>query len=229
MLTELFTHCRSVGMTTDGAFAEYCLVDSRSCALIPERFSFAQACPMSCAGTTIFTAIRRAGLKPGQSLGMVGLGALGVLGVQMSQAMGFKTVGFDSRPEPVELAKTFKKASSGPADYLVFTADTPQEQALEQIQAMEPEKEWAGLDAVVLCTDAQESFAYATSLLRNHGTFVLVGAPEQGITFQYHDLIFRDILIKGSLLGSREDLQQCLELCTEHNIQVSIFDGLCSR
>lgn len=185
--------------------------------------SFAQAAPISCAGTTIYTAIQRAGLKPGQTLGIVGLGALGILGVQMSQALGYKTVGVDSRPEPVALAQSYGKSSK---EYLMFTSATPKEQTLEKIAALDPEKQWKGLDAVILCTDAQESFSYATSLLANHGTFVLVGAPEQGITFQYHDLIFRDITIKGSLLGQKEDLQACLDLCTKHNIQVRACLGL---
>lgn len=178
--------------------------------------SFDQAAPLCCAGTTIYTALRRSGLKPGQTLGIVGLGALGTLGMQMSQAMGFKTVGIDSRPEPVELARTYGKS----ANYIAFQSDTPKEKALEKIKALDPQKEWVGLDAVVLATDAQASFSYATSLLRNHGTFVLVGQPEAGVTFQYHDLIFRDITVKGSLLGQQSDLQECIDLCTNQGIKV---------
>lgn len=186
--------------------------------------SFAQAAPLCCAGTTIYTAIRRAGLKPGQTLGIVGLGALGILGVQMSQALGYKTVGVDSRPEPVELAQSLARSNSNgeaSSDYLVLQTSTPQAEALEKIKAMDPEKDWVGLDAVVVATDAQDSFSYATSLLRSHGTFVLVGQPEKGVTFQYHDLIFKDITIIGSLLGSGADLQACIELCTEHGIKVA--------
>lgn len=163
----------AIGVTTHGAFAEYCTVDARSAAFVPQDMPFEQACPLSCAGTTIYTAIKRAGLKPGQTLGIVGLGALGLLGVQMSQALGFRTVGVDSRPEPVELARSFSTKST--QDYLILQSDLPKDEALSKIESMDPNKAWKGLDAVILATDAPESFEYGTALLRNHGTFVLVG------------------------------------------------------
>lgn len=163
----------AVGVTTHGAFAEYCTVDSRSVAFVPQDMPFEQASPLACAGTTIYTAIKRAGLKPGQTLGIVGLGALGLLGVQMSQALGYKTVGIDSRPEPVELARSLSTKSV--QDYLILQSNTPKDDALNQIQSMDSNKAWKGLDAVILATDAPESFEYGTALLRNHGTFVLVG------------------------------------------------------
>lgn len=133
---------------------------------------FAQAAPLSCAGVTIYAAIKRAGLKPGDTLGIVGLGSLGILGVQMARKMGFKTVGVDSRPEPVELAKSLGQVGS---DYLVLQSDTSPTEAVKQIKQMSPNAEWDGLDAVILATDTQESFKYATEVLKRHGTFVLVG------------------------------------------------------
>jgi D-arabinose 1-dehydrogenase-like Zn-dependent alcohol dehydrogenase len=65
---------------TDGAFAEYCIVDASRAALIPESMSYEQvhrplrllsisltiqAAPMSCAGVTAYSAIKRANLQPG--------------------------------------------------------------------------------------------------------------------------------------------------------------------
>ena len=103
-----------VGVTINGGFAEYCIIDSRSAAKIPDGMSFEQAAPLMCAGVTIYQAIRKAeahGLKAGgvgfrrsterqvsdtfelnvryrtlsQTIGFVGLGALGTLGVQMAK------------------------------------------------------------------------------------------------------------------------------------------------
>lgn len=41
---------------------------------------------MTCAGVTIFNAIKKAGLKPGGVLAISGLGALGHIGVQIAKA-----------------------------------------------------------------------------------------------------------------------------------------------
>jgi D-arabinose 1-dehydrogenase-like Zn-dependent alcohol dehydrogenase len=46
-----------------------------------------KAAPLTCAGTTIYGSIKTANLKPGQIIGISGLGALGHLGVQFAKAM----------------------------------------------------------------------------------------------------------------------------------------------
>jgi D-arabinose 1-dehydrogenase-like Zn-dependent alcohol dehydrogenase len=59
---------RMVGLTLDGGFGEYCLIDARASAKLPNAMTFEQAAPLMCAGITIYKAIRRAeefGLKPG--------------------------------------------------------------------------------------------------------------------------------------------------------------------
>lgn len=70
----------------DGAFADYCLVDAKYAVVIPDEISWAQAAPLSCAGVTVWHAIKKVGLKPGQILGISGVGALGLLGVQLARA-----------------------------------------------------------------------------------------------------------------------------------------------
>jgi NADPH:quinone reductase-like Zn-dependent oxidoreductase len=57
-----------LGITKDGGFAEYCLVDARTSAVLPDSMSFEQAAPLQCAGVTIYAAIKKAeqcGVKPG--------------------------------------------------------------------------------------------------------------------------------------------------------------------
>ena len=71
----------------DGAFADYCLVDIDHAAIIPDGMSFEQAATFSCAGVTIYQSIEKSGVKPGGVLAISGMGALGLLGVQMAKVM----------------------------------------------------------------------------------------------------------------------------------------------
>lgn len=57
--------------------------DHRSAVEIPDTMSFVEAAPLFCAGATMFKAIVTANLPKGSILGIVGLGALGHLGVQV--------------------------------------------------------------------------------------------------------------------------------------------------
>lgn len=79
------------GLHADGCFAEYFLALAAVTAKIPDELSFEKAAPMTCAGITIFQAIRKAasegGLAKGGVLAISGLGALGHIGVQMAKAM----------------------------------------------------------------------------------------------------------------------------------------------
>lgn len=77
-----------VGINMDGGFADYCRIDTRSACHLPDSMSFEQAAPLMCAGVTIEGAIKRAqqhGLKPGGTVGFVGIGALGHLGIQFAK------------------------------------------------------------------------------------------------------------------------------------------------
>lgn len=67
MPPEFHQYCPNIdghlGVTRDGAFAEYLTCDSRSSAVLPDKVSFETAAPMACAGSTVYRAVVRAGLK----------------------------------------------------------------------------------------------------------------------------------------------------------------------
>lgn len=75
------------GINSDGALAEYVVVDSTMSAKIPDGLSFTQAAPMTCAGATVFNGLKACELKEGQSVGIIGLGALGHIAVQLAKVM----------------------------------------------------------------------------------------------------------------------------------------------
>lgn len=71
-----------LGVTVNGSFAEYEVVDGRECCLLPDNLSFQSAAPLACAGITVWGGLVRAGLKFGESVAIVGAGGgLGHLGV----------------------------------------------------------------------------------------------------------------------------------------------------
>jgi len=210
-----------VGINRDGGFAEYCIIDSRTAAKLPDSLSFAQCAPLMCAGVTIYNSIKKAeacGLKPGGTIGFSGLGALGHLGVQMAKVKGYKVVGIDARKEPIELAGQLKY----PPDLLLNATEIKAEDALKKVAELDKEKPFEGLDAAILLADPQESVNYAVALTARHGLVVAVSQPQAGFTFQFVDLIFRDIRVVGSLLGPQKYLQETVDLCAEKGIESTL-------
>jgi len=103
-----FANCLSPvisGITTDGGYAEVMIAEARALASIPDELTSAEAAPLLCAGITTYNALRNAGLRAGDLVGIQGIGGLGHLGVQFARRMGFRTVAINNGPEKAKLAK----------------------------------------------------------------------------------------------------------------------------
>jgi D-arabinose 1-dehydrogenase-like Zn-dependent alcohol dehydrogenase len=100
-------------------------------------------------------------------------------------------------------------------------ATEPIENAVEKItQAVQGN--YPGLDATILATDAPPAFDFAAAITRKHGTMVLLGQPEKGITMSYHNIIYRDLKLIGSLVADKDESQELVALVAKHDIKVNI-------
>ncbi|KAJ1026712.1 hypothetical protein NDA16_002310 [Ustilago loliicola] len=205
-----------VGVTADGAFAEYMRADYRSCVVLPESLNFDSAAPLFCAGATIYTAIVNCQLKPGQTLAIIGAGALGHLGVQLAKCLGYKVWLFDARDAPLEMCKSFPY----PPDKTVNSGkiDAHDDAAVEKLVTEELDGNRA--DATIMATDVIPAYEFGLAITKNHGLFMVVGQPNDPIPIYYNHLIFRDITVKGSLLGDPKTTQEMCELVAKHKIEV---------
>ncbi|KAB8302462.1 hypothetical protein EYC80_005869 [Monilinia laxa] len=207
-----------LGVIRDGSFAEYEVVDGRECNLLPDNVSFESAAPLACAGITVWGGLVRAGLKAGEWIAIVGAGGgLGHLGVQFAKALGLNVVAVDARDEALQLAKDCG------ADVLV-DARQSKTKVVEEVQRVTGGQ---GANSTLNVSDHESAAATAVAITRRHGTMVQIAQPEN-ISVPFADLIFRDIRIHGSLVGSRGEAQKMLELVSKHNIKVQTnpFRGL---
>lgn len=213
-------HCleaQNNGLSKDGGFAEYAVVDARQITPIPDSISPAETAPLMCAGITIYAALKRAKLQPGDRVGIMGCGGgLGHLGLQYAVKMGYNVLGVDAADGPLELAKSLNTGAR--------LVDARSEKAAEIVQQLGAEdgKKYTGemgLDAVIILPESQQGFDYAMALLKTHGKCVIVSFPEKGFHISSRDIVFRDISIIGSLVGSNRMLREMLQFSAEHNIR----------
>ncbi|TDM27811.1 alcohol dehydrogenase AdhP, partial [Macrococcoides canis] len=101
--------CRSVknaGYTVDGAMAEQVIVTADYAVKVPEKLDPAAASSITCAGVTTYKAVKVSNVKPGQWLGVFGIGGLGNLALQYAKnVMGAKIVAFDINDDKLAFAK----------------------------------------------------------------------------------------------------------------------------
>ena len=90
---------------TFGGYSEKIIVDERFVLRIPDNLDPAAAAPLLCAGITTYSPLKHWHVRPGQKVGIVGLGGLGHMGVKFAHAMGAHVAMVTTSPEKGEDAK----------------------------------------------------------------------------------------------------------------------------
>jgi D-arabinose 1-dehydrogenase-like Zn-dependent alcohol dehydrogenase len=212
-------HVKTNGISMDGGWREYALVDARQVAPIPPGLTQVEAAPLMCAGITIYAAIKKAGLTSGQRLGIIGCGGgLGHLGLQYATVMGLKVYGVDNSDTSLALVRNLNNISGA------TIIDSRTQTAAEAIAPIAKEDDnlnpgQFGLDAVIILPESQKAYQYGVDMLKDHGICVVVSFPKQGFVVSTQDLVFRDIRIIGSLSGSNKQLREMARFSAEHGIR----------
>ncbi|RGP77754.1 hypothetical protein FLONG3_4143 [Fusarium longipes] len=195
----------------DGAFAEYMTSWHVALVHLPDVMGFEQAAPLMCAGATAWHAINQANVQVGQTIAIVGIGGLGVLGIQFAKARGYQVVAIDNHEVGLKLAT---EVPSHLKPDLILKYDDPQ-----TIQKISDFTDEIGLKAAVICTSDDDANDWAARRLQPRGVLVTVGFPENGLKFDPANLVLREIVVKGVVHSSMKETREMMEFVTEHGIQ----------
>lgn len=194
--------------------------DSAFLVRLPDEIPFDVAACLMCAGLTIYGAIRTANIPRGGSLGIIGIGGLGHIGTQLAKSMGYTVLAVDAKQEALDLS--LEDAVVHKPDLSMLATDDVDE-VLERLdEIVKDEFGYKGVDATLLATDNPESFKLAAKLTRKHGKMVLLGQPADGITLSFQDVIFKDISLVGSLLGTAKQGAELMKLVADNKIHLTI-------
>ncbi|SFB71212.1 zinc-dependent alcohol dehydrogenase family protein [Massilia yuzhufengensis] len=97
----------SLGGDIDGMLAEEVVLHQDALARIPASLTFVEASTMPCAGVTAWNAIfvSSNGLKPGDTVLLLGTGGVSVLGMQLARAAGLRTIITSSSDDKLQRAR----------------------------------------------------------------------------------------------------------------------------
>ncbi len=194
-----------LGGPTIGGYSQSIVVTEDFVLRMPANLDPAAAAPLLCAGITTYSPMRHWKVGPGQTVGIVGLGGLGHMGVKFAKALGAHVVLFTTSPGKVADAKRLG------AHEVVVSTDAAQMQA----QA-------GRFDFILDAVSASHDINAYLNLLKRDGHFVLVGAPAEPLPVAALPLIFRRRSFSGSLIGGLPETQEMLDFCGKHNITSDI-------
>ena len=195
-----------------GGFAEYVRIPAinvdRGVFKIPEGVSFEDASfmePLAC----VFRGQRNAGLKPGQTVLVLGCGISGLLHISLVRALGAGLViGADTIPFRLETAKAL-------GAHFTFEATEKLIDALRELN------EGYLADLVIICFEG--FIPLALKAVERGGTVLFFAGASEGMTFAtpINDLFWRtEITLTSTYGGSPEDCTVALKLIRAQTIPV---------
>ena len=191
----------ATGINIPGGHAQYIVAYADATQLIPNGLSYEQAAPIFCAGYTVFSGLRLADPKPHERVAVVGIGALGHLGIQYSKAAGFETVAVTHSKDKEELA--YKLGS----DHVVSDGE-----ALL--------KNGEGVDVILATSNSYKATADAIKGIRPDGRVILMGVSSTETLAVSPEILFKRARIIGSTQNDREHLYEALDYVAKGKVRV---------
>jgi propanol-preferring alcohol dehydrogenase len=184
------------GYTVNGALAGYAVAPAPFLVRVPDALPAAEAAPLCCAGWTAYGSLREAGLRPGQSVALFGMGGLGHLAIQYARHLGLRVAAVDVSESKLEMARSLG------ADLAIAAGN-----AGRTLQ-----RQWGGTDAAIVLTGSPAAIEQAFRSLKRTGTLITSGLSTNQYELPIVDTVLKGISIRGSYLGTRADLEEVFRL-----------------
>jgi propanol-preferring alcohol dehydrogenase len=198
---------QNTGYSVNGGFAEYVLAPAAYAGRLPASVDFVAVAPILCAGVTTYKGLKETEARPGQWVVISGIGGLGHVAVQYARAMGLHVGAVDVDDGKLALARSLG------AEVTVNAASAD--------AAGEVQRTIGGAHAVLITAVSLNAFRQAIGMLRRGGTCVLVGLPPGEFPTPIFDVVLKRLMIRGSIVGTRRDLQEALQFAAEGKVRVT--------
>jgi len=199
---------KNSGYSVNGSFAQYALAQADYLGRLPKNLSFVDAAPILCAGVTTYKGLKETETRPGEWVVISGAGGLGHVAIQYAKAMGMHVAAVDLGPEKTALARKLGAEIAIDAK----TQDPP----------TEIQKQIGGAHGVLVTAVSTIAFKQAIGMLRRGGTCVLNGLPPGEFPISIFDVVLNRYTIRGSIVGTRLDLEEALTFAAEGKVKAII-------
>jgi alcohol dehydrogenase, propanol-preferring len=207
---------RSLGIYTDGGYAEYILVpDQRYLVRLDDKMDLDSSATLSCSALTAYGAVKNAELGPNDTAVIVGAGGLGLMAIQLAKAVtGARIIAMDIDDKKLQAAK------SNGADMVINSKKT--EDAVKSV--MEVTDDRMGADAVIDFVNASKTAETDMQLLRRRAKVVLVGLFGGELRLNLYLMPTRAYKLIGSYAGTLSDLTELVSLAKRGVIKPVVSD-----
>jgi propanol-preferring alcohol dehydrogenase len=186
------------GETRDGGYAEYVLAHEAYSYALPDALDDVEAAPLFCPGVTAYAAVQKARLSPSQRVAIFGIGGVGHMALQLARLWGVETIAVSRGRRHLAVAEKLGARALDAAN--VDPASVLQRQG--------------GVDASIVFAPSSAVARQAIAATKRGGIIVI------GVNADLGSVPFVDEkIVVGSLLGSRQQMREVLELAAAGRIR----------
>ncbi|PGH32672.1 hypothetical protein GX50_04519 [[Emmonsia] crescens] len=184
-----------------GTFAHGTVWNAECVFPIPDGIDSVDAAPLMCAGGTVWTILSEHGVRPTDRVGILGVGGLGHLAIKLAAAIGSYVVVLSSTEGKRQEAMDY-----GASEYHVFRSG-------QSLEGLKP------LKHLLLCGNAGVDFNSLIPLMDKQGSIYPITVDLAPSSIPLFPVLQHGIRIQGSLVSSRRNLHQLLQLCAAKGIK----------
>ena len=200
----------------NGAYAEYIVVPERivqkNTIVLPDSLPFHKAAfaePLA----NVVHGVERTDIKPGDTVGVIGIGPIGLMFARLAKLKGAKVIAAGRNPIKLKLAEEFSHA-----DEVVDLKKYPNPEKIFK----EFTEEGKGLDVAVECVGLPEMWERVFSCVRPGGTVHFFGGCKSGstVTFDTTKMHYGDIKLMSVFHHTPKYFRQALDYIASGDVDV---------
>jgi L-iditol 2-dehydrogenase len=200
----------------NGAYAEYIVVPERivrkNTIILPDSLPFYKAAfsePLA----NVVHGVERTDIKPGDTVGVIGIGPIGLMFARLAKLKGAKVIAAGRNPIKLKLAEEFSHA-----DEIIDLKKYPNPEKI--FKAFSEENK--GLDVAVECVGLPEMWERVFSCVRPGGTVHFFGGCKSGstVTFDTTKMHYGDIKLMSVFHHTPKYFRMALNLIASGDVEV---------
>ena len=212
---EEYNLCENLDLL-NGAYAQYITVPARivekNMLILPDNLSFDRAAfcePLA----NVVHGVERTDIKPGQSVGIIGIGPIGLMFARLAKLKGARVIVAGRSPEKLRLAEDFSHA-----DEVVDLKKYPNPEKI--FRAFSDEER--GLDVAIECVGLPEIWERIFSCVRPGGTVHFFGGCKSGstVTFDTTKMHYGDIKMMSVFHHTPKYFRMALDYIASGKVEV---------
>ena len=212
---EEYNLCENLDLL-NGAYAEYIVIPERivkkNTLILPDDLSFDKAAfcePLA----NVVHGVERTDIKPGQTVGIIGIGPIGLMFARLAKLKGAKVIVAGRNPIKLKMADEFAHA-----DEIVDLKKYPNPEKIFK----DFTEENKGLDVAVECVGLPEIWERVFSCVRPGGTVHFFGGCKSGstVTFDTTKMHYGDIKLMSVFHHTPKYFRQALEHIKSGEVEV---------